>query len=1134
MLDAIINPAALEPLYLPWEEPTKHRVRAKREGEPAVHEKGRRPSTIVIAQNLRQAVGEWRQADYAYGCSETTRELLLHWFWRAHRVPTTDGNLVEFNYYFCQREAIETLIYLMEVRGLTSLSAVTAEFGGREAEVAALGINPEEDLWARYGFKVATGAGKTKIMSLAIVWSYFHALRESDSPLAKHFLVIAPNLTVFERLKDDFEYGRIFDRDPLIPPAWRGDWNLSVVLQDEASGAATGGVLYLTNIHRLYEPKKRTRPENETYDWMGPPVSRAKALDTGEALRERVTSHPRLMVLNDEAHHVWDPDSAWNEALAYLDTTLRERTGSGLVAQLDFSATPKDNKGNLFKHIICDAPLGEAVDAGIVKTPIIGRGQGLREGVGDDASDVYQEHLTVGYQRWLKSKEEWDKSGKKALMFVMCSDTTAADQIATRLNTDSLYAELNKKTINLHTNLKGKLKKRGKAPNIYYEFVENENEISEEDLKELRKLSRELDSDTSPYRCIVSVLMLREGWDVRNVTTIVPLRPYSSKANILPEQTLGRGLRRMTLPGQAAEVVTVVEHSAFTSLYQDELAQEGLPIEIVDVDKVPRTTVSIFPDAEHKDLQALNLLLPHLSAAYSITPQLGDITFDEVKKEFARFEPLPLGEVKTGEIEYEGRHLLTNEIVEQMKIKLPLLQSGVGAVSFFREELERITKVRGTHPKLAPLIQQFLEEVLFTEKTSLFDQRLIHRLSDYDVREHIRAVFVPLIRKKTTQVQKRSKTEDPISVTTWRPFQVTHSERHPTLAAERTPFNLVPCNHNLEVALARFADRAPDVAAFAKNSGPQALHIDYLAGGGRLAFYTPDFIIRKRDGTYLLAETKGREDLDVPAKARAAVEWCKSASAQGVTWSYLYLPEKIFQSFNGNEIAALARACAPALADLIHEANTAQMALPLYEATAAERAAELDEFISSDDLGKLPSRYRKAIEEAVGLFGFLEKKKDASLSPAFQPLLAPLDDAARGMILGLLANDVPTAPLDQQDFFDPYYSGVSERDKQWLRQTADNLKKTLVYKNGVMPLGLLAFCLAYPQNKAQVGGVFACIRKRFAPLNGGPLAARLDQIKDFRNKYIAHQERELTDAVKARQELKLWIQGLQQIYWAHH
>jgi type III restriction enzyme len=92
-------------------------------------------------------------------------------------------------------------------------------------------------LWSRYAFKLATGAGKTKIMSLAIVWSYFHALRESDSELARHFVVIAPNLTVYERLKEDFGGGKIFDADPLIPVQWRGDWNLSVVLQDEAGGA---------------------------------------------------------------------------------------------------------------------------------------------------------------------------------------------------------------------------------------------------------------------------------------------------------------------------------------------------------------------------------------------------------------------------------------------------------------------------------------------------------------------------------------------------------------------------------------------------------------------------------------------------------------------------------------------------------------------------------------------------------------------------------------------------------------------------------------------------------------------------------------------------------------------------------
>jgi len=122
--------------------------------------------------------------------------------------------------------------------------------------------------------------------------------------------------------------------------------------------------------------------------------------------------------------------------------------------------------------------------------------------------------------------------------------------------------------------LKGKLKKYERWGQEFYEFVEDEKQISDEDLKQLRKLSRELDDNTSPYRCIVSVMMLREGWDVRNVTTIVPLRPYSSKANILPEQTLGRGLRRMTPPGQALETVTVVEHPAFVRLYQDELEQD--------------------------------------------------------------------------------------------------------------------------------------------------------------------------------------------------------------------------------------------------------------------------------------------------------------------------------------------------------------------------------------------------------------------------------------------------------------------------------------------------------------------------------------------------------------------------------
>jgi len=322
------------------------------------------------------------------------------------------------------------------------------------------------------------------------------------------------------------------------------------------------------------------------------------------------------MVMNVEAHHVWDPGSAWTEAIRFLHNATSEH-GGGIVTQLDFSATPKDNQGQTFKHVVVDTPLGDAVDAGIVKTPIIGRGERLTLRPHDDAAYKYEHHLTLGYKRWEASREEWDKSGKKALMFVMTENTEAADQIARRLNTDPVYEEFNGKTINLHTNLKGKLKKRGKGVTAYYEFVESEKDISDEDLEALRTLSRELDENTSPYRCIVSVLMLREGWDVRNVTTIVPLRPLTAKSRILPEQTLGRGLRRMTAPGQDQpnETVTVVEHKSFATLYQEELSQEGLPVEVVDVDKIPRTTVSVYPDTGHKDLEELDLVIPTSGSA---------------------------------------------------------------------------------------------------------------------------------------------------------------------------------------------------------------------------------------------------------------------------------------------------------------------------------------------------------------------------------------------------------------------------------------------------------------------------------------------------------------------------------------
>lgn len=1128
--DAIaINSAALEPLFAPWEEPNKHRVRAKK-GQPPEIKSYRRQSPIRMVNPLRAAVKEWRELNY-FGASDTTRDLLSYWFERPHRLSSAAGEEFDFRYYFCQREAIETFIYLIEVRGLTSLSSLIFEFGGPNAETEALGIKPEDDEWARYAFKLATGAGKTKCMSLAIVWSYFHALRESESQLAKHFVMVAPNLTVFERLKEDFrpEGGGpdIFMTDPLVPPEWRGDWNFSVVLQDEASGATTGGALYLTNIHRLFEQRDGKKSEAETYDWAGPAVSKSKALDTGAELRDRITSHPRIMVLNDEAHHVWDPGSAWSEAIRWLHEAIRKRTGAGLVAQLDFSATPKDNKGRIFPHVVCDTPLGEAVDAGIVKTPIIGRTKELVEQAHDDAAYRYEAHLRLGYERWKRSRAEWEKSGKKPLLFVMCTDTEAANQITARLNADSVFSDLNGKTINLHTNLKGKVKRRNIGGQTIEVFEESEKEISDEDLKAIRRISRELDRADSPYSCIVSVLMLREGWDVRNVTTIVPLRPYSSKANILPEQTLGRGLRRMTAPGQANELVTVVEHPAFSSLYEQELEQEGLPIEVLDTDKVPATTVTIFPD-ESKDLVALDIVLPALSAAHEIKPKLEALSIDDVRKAFARYKSLPLGSKGEVDVVYEGRHLITDEVVEVMNISLPLLQNGVTAISFYVRELEAACKVQSTHTMLAPLLETFLTDILFTEKAGLFDKRLTSRLADQDVREHIRAVFIPLIRERTVKTEKRRADGLAMQLRNWKPYQATLSERKPVEKAKQTLFNLVPCDQSLEVAMTAFLDNCADVSAFAKNAGPQALRIDYLTADQRLAFYRPDFFVRMNDGEYALVETKGRQDSDVPRKAQAAIEWCKAASKGSVKWSYVFTPQNVMERLTGNRFNDLARACAPALQNLLSE-TTAQPELPLFGPKADNDA---ENFYGKDIFDRLPMRVKKAATDALELYRFFEKKTEApNFAPVFSALLGPFDEACKTVITARLQSHLPARPVDQRDWFEPYMpSGLEKRSLDHYNGMAKNLKRGLVYGNPHSVIGLLRSCLDYALNDStKIGGVFKAVSAEFRFDGARSVLDMVSAVNTFRNTYVAHGEKELRNGKVAEQNLRDWVTTLARV-----
>ena len=254
----------------------------------------------------------------------------------------------------------------------------------------------------------------------------------------------------------------------------------------------------------------------------------------------------RCLVINDEGHHVHDEESEWSRVIR----RIHDDSSDGLIGQLDFSATPRYQKGGLFTWTVFDYPLKQAIIDGVVKRPMKGITAGLDEARSDVASVKYQGYLTAGVERWREYREQLKPLGKKPVLFVMLNSTAEADDVGDYLRvkypaefgaTDGGDAQL----LVIHTDRSG--------------------EVSKKDLDAARGVARRVDEGRSPVNAIVSVLMLREGWDVQNVTVIVGLRPYTSKANILPEQTIGRGLRLMFGASQSSYVerVDVIGNPAF-------------------------------------------------------------------------------------------------------------------------------------------------------------------------------------------------------------------------------------------------------------------------------------------------------------------------------------------------------------------------------------------------------------------------------------------------------------------------------------------------------------------------------------------------------------------------------------------
>ena len=312
------------------------------------------------------------------------------------------------------------------------------------------------------------------------------------------------------------------------------------ILRGEADSGSAWGTAYLSNIQQLYD-RTDDSPINPIDAILGPRVT-SDGATKAQSIIEMVQKHDDLMVINDEAHHVHDEELEWWKILEKLHKDLINRTGKGLVAQLDFSATPKDQHGTFFPWIVSDYPLAQAVEDRIVKAPLVVHQTDRKDPDHyNNAAVAYQEWIQIALHRWREHRSAFKKVGIKPILFVMAENTKDADAIA-----ESIRRETD---IKPHEVLVIHVSERGAG----------KGEITAADLEKAREAARSVEQRENKIKIVVSVLMLREGWDVRNVTVILGLRPFTADANILPEQVVGRGLRLMRdMPSDYAQIVEIV------------------------------------------------------------------------------------------------------------------------------------------------------------------------------------------------------------------------------------------------------------------------------------------------------------------------------------------------------------------------------------------------------------------------------------------------------------------------------------------------------------------------------------------------------------------------------------------------
>jgi type III restriction enzyme len=795
--------------------------------------------------------------------------------------------MAEFQYYFAQREALETIIYLYDIAGVQDRFDLM-----RFDSSGAVSAGMFDETWRRFVVKMATGTGKTKVLSLVLAWSFFHKLYEPESALARNFLVIAPNIIVLDRIYKDFQGLRIFLKDdPILPDDgvdgrnWRDDFQLTLHVQDDVHITRPTGNIFLTNIHRVYagEDIPASPDDEDTMEYFLGKRPTGATTESKVDLGMIVRDIEELVVLNDEAHHIHDPRMAWFKSIEDIHNRLKQK-GSALSLQIDVTATPKHNNGAIFVQTVADYPLVEAISQNVVKHPVLPDAASrakLVERKSAKYTEKYADYIHLGVIEWRKAYIEHEKLGKKAILFVMTDDTRNCDDVAEYF--ESHYPDLKGAVLVIHTKSNG-------------EISESTSGKSKEELDKLRKQANEIDGMDSPYKAIISVMVLKEGWDVRNVTTIVGLRAYTAKSNILPEQTLGRGLRKM-YPGGVEEYVSVVGTNAFMD-FVESIQAEGVVLERKPMGEgtQPKTPLVVEIDNENvkKDIEALDIEIPVLTPrVYREYKNLNTLDVSTLGHQAVSYRQF--NEEEQREIVFKD--ITTGEVTHTTILDTAGIADYRSVIGYFAQTIMKDLRLVSGYDVLYGKIKAFVQSELFDRSVELEDPNTLRNLSELAATKTLIETFKKAINALTVQDKGDAKISDTIKLRQTRPF-VAKDQGY--LTPKKSVFNRIIGDSHFELLFARFLDDCDDVISYAKNYLAVHFKLDYVNADGDISNYYPDFMVKLSNRRIFIVETKGQEDLDVPLKMQRLRQWCEDVNRvqTDVKYDFIYVDEEGFKKYN--------------------------------------------------------------------------------------------------------------------------------------------------------------------------------------------------------------------------------------------